>query len=87
MGEAKGFNLALCKAFQAHLMGWRVLEWDRRDAENVFAVGKWKRCAAQEEHKVGMRAGGAESSLNVLISAHPSCKHLGVQHLASEPCL
>lgn len=67
-------------------MGWRVLGRGRRDAENVFAGGKWKCCAAREEHKVGMRAGGAESPLNVLISAHPSCKHLGVQHLASMPC-
>lgn len=41
-------------------MGWRVLGWDRRDAENVFAGEKRKRCGAREEHKVGMRAGGEE---------------------------
>lgn len=62
-----------------------MLEWGGRDAENVVAEEKWKRCDGQEEPKMGLRARGKECTLNAVISGHLSYRHLEVQCVATDP--
>lgn len=62
-----------------------MLEWGRRDAENVAAEERGERCDAREEHEMGMRARGEERSLSAVIPGRLSCRHADAQRLAPDP--